>query len=327
MSSVSKKLAVTDWQSFKKRYHYELTNSTGYESEFVDLVLMNVPNLKAWNVIPQYHFTDVTGNRYIDFAIVDEDKGWKLAVELDGLSKMISKEWVSNRQEAYRRFDDFLRRQNEIVALGFEVVRFSNKTMFNHTQYVIDCITEALDRQTEANDIEIYIDYEVKDNIIYIDTKSPNDEYLTTRKIDVHYLDYVKSLIQEKDELIEHYKNKPAPVKRVDEHYLQKKVKELQSQLDNQQSNDKYKQLAQAVIKAKEVIKKLQVQNNMLVQTRYYLSRDELNKVIIRTSDRWYSRLLDWFMELFIFHGLKVIVFQLVLIGILIFMYIHKSTL
>lgn len=124
-----------NWQQWKAKYHRELEHIAGYEEKFVDLVLMNIPNLQPTDVIPQYHFKDSTGkNRYIDFMIINQHKNWLLPIELDGYAKM-----VGNGND-YERFQDFLSRQNDVIKIFGKVFRFSNKDFLTKSKEVINTI-------------------------------------------------------------------------------------------------------------------------------------------------------------------------------------------
>lgn len=124
-----------NWQQWKAKYHRELEHIAGYEEKFVDLVLMNIPNLQPTDVIPQYHFKDSTGkNRYIDFMIINQHKNWLLPIELDGYAKM-----VGNGND-YERFTDFLERQNDVIKIFGKIFRFSNKEFLTKPKGVINTI-------------------------------------------------------------------------------------------------------------------------------------------------------------------------------------------
>lgn len=124
-----------NWQQWKAKYHRELEHIAGYEEKFVDLVLMNIPNLQPTDVIPQYHFKDSSGkNRYIDFMIINQHKNWLLPIELDGYAKM-----VGNGND-YERFTDFLERQNDIIKIFGKIFRFTNKEFLTKPKGVINTI-------------------------------------------------------------------------------------------------------------------------------------------------------------------------------------------
>ncbi|WP_395143775.1 hypothetical protein ACF3NV_07870 [Moraxella atlantae] len=145
-------MAINSWQDWKVYYQDKLTHVAGYEEQFVDTILRHIPEISYQDVIPQYHFLDSNcQNRYIDFVIQNQEKNWNIAIELDGLAKLISKEYVEDYQQSYQRFDDMLRRQNDIIHQGFVLLRFTNKTMVNKPEYVIECIQMSLNTQTNKD--------------------------------------------------------------------------------------------------------------------------------------------------------------------------------
>lgn len=155
-----------NWSDFKQRYHQELSHVAGFEERFVDTVLAQIPGLSPQDVIPQYRFTDNKGgNRYVDFMIINKANNWLLPIELDGYAKM-----VGNGEE-YHRFNDFLVRQNAMIQRFGLVLRYTNKTMLNQPQTIINEIRQTLQKQSQAKstqDIQaahtqaIIADYEAK---------------------------------------------------------------------------------------------------------------------------------------------------------------------
>lgn len=141
-------IKVTDWQSFKLRFSEQIKHIVGFEEMFIDNILANIPEISALDVIPQYHFKDETGNRYIDFMIINKDKGWCLPIELDGYSKM-----VGNGNE-YNIFNDFLTRQNAIIKQFGLVLRYTNKTMINNPKNIINEIRDTLHKQANKQSID-----------------------------------------------------------------------------------------------------------------------------------------------------------------------------
>lgn len=140
-----------NWNDWKHQYAKELEHIADYEEMFVDKILSQITWLYPNEVIPQYHFKDNNGkNRYIDFMIINETKGYKLPIELDGYAKM-----VGNGND-YERFNDFLYRQNEIIRLYGTILRFSNRQMQYETKRVIQTVSQALVycRQTKENNIK-----------------------------------------------------------------------------------------------------------------------------------------------------------------------------
>ena len=81
---------MNSWESWKHQYRKQIEHIAGYEERFVDDVLRKLPNISPSDVVPQYHFIDDKGgNRYIDFVILNEEKGFHLPIELDGTYKDI----------------------------------------------------------------------------------------------------------------------------------------------------------------------------------------------------------------------------------------------
>lgn len=137
---------LTDWDAWKKHYTRQLEHPADFERVFVDKVLSQLHNVEPSDVIPQYHFKDSRGgNRYIDYVIKNDAKGYSLAIELDGLTKI----QAHDRTLDYARYDDMMLRQNDLLRLtGIKVLlRFTNKQAFNQTDWVIRQIQEVLRNQ------------------------------------------------------------------------------------------------------------------------------------------------------------------------------------
>lgn len=131
----------SDWQQWKYQYAEEIKHIVGFEEKFVDLVLSQIPEINPDDVIPQYHFFDNKGgNRYIDFMILNQQKGYCLPIELDGMWK----------HENYAEFNDFLERQNAIISHFGLVLRYSNKTMLNNSIMIIKELRDTLHNQSQA---------------------------------------------------------------------------------------------------------------------------------------------------------------------------------
>ncbi|WP_395147143.1 hypothetical protein ACF3N0_00065 [Moraxella atlantae] len=173
-------MIINSWQDWKIHYQDKLTHVAGYEEQFVDTVLRHIPEISYQDVIPQYHFLDSNRqNRYIDFVIQNQEKNWNIAIELDGLAKLISKEYVEDYQQSYQRFDDMLRRQNDIIHQGFVLLRFTNKTMMNKPEYIIECIQMSLNIQTNQDNTikkdELNQPVEQYSTLKYVTTKQLNN--------------------------------------------------------------------------------------------------------------------------------------------------------
>lgn len=112
-----------NWQQWKYHYHKELWHPVGYEEQFVDMVLSQINCIIPSDVIPQWRFVDeMGGNRYVDFVIINEDKGYNLAIELDGLTKL--QDGVGNLD--FRKYGDLWLRQNDLMGKVGMLLRFTN---------------------------------------------------------------------------------------------------------------------------------------------------------------------------------------------------------
>lgn len=133
-----------NWQQWKYYYREQLKHPAGFEEMFVDRVLSQVTGLTPSDVIPQYHFVDdAGGNRYIDFMVLNEAKGYHLAIELDGLTKIQS----GYNTLDYVRYQDMWVRQNALMRTGAVLLRFTNKDMFQRVSWVIQSVVDTLASQ------------------------------------------------------------------------------------------------------------------------------------------------------------------------------------
>lgn len=135
-----------NWQQWKYYYRGQLKHPAGFEEMFVDKVLSQVAGLTPSDVIPQYHFVDdAGGNRYIDFMVLNEAKGYHLAIELDGLTK------IQNGYNTldYVRYQDMWVRQNALMRTGAVLLRFTNKDMFQRVSWVIQSVVDTLASQNK----------------------------------------------------------------------------------------------------------------------------------------------------------------------------------
>lgn len=135
-----------NWQQWKYYYREQLKHPAGFEEMFVDKVLSQVAGLTPSDVIPQYHFVDdAGGNRYIDFMVLNEAKGYHLAIELDGLTKIQS----GYNTLDYVRYQDMWVRQNALMRTGAVLLRFTNKDMFQRVSWVIQSVVDTLASQNK----------------------------------------------------------------------------------------------------------------------------------------------------------------------------------
>lgn len=131
---------MLDWQKWKYENRDKIKHIVGYEEKFVDEILSQMPEISPDDVIAQYPFKDnKSGNRYIDFMIVNKSKGYQLPIELDGYAKINNK--------GYEKFNDFLERQNDLIQQFGIVLRYTNKKAFQQQQQVILEIRKALQAQ------------------------------------------------------------------------------------------------------------------------------------------------------------------------------------
>lgn len=150
---------VSSWVEWKQFYQKELMNDKyGYETKFIDLVLSRINNINPSDVRYQYHFRDglLSKNRYIDFLILNKDKGYCLAIELDGYGKMLGNATGDNKD--YDKFNDFMIRQNSLLKALYNhnetskfniiILRYTNKYFLNNTHSVIREIINTLYLQT-----------------------------------------------------------------------------------------------------------------------------------------------------------------------------------
>ena len=130
---------MSNWQNWKNKYSKQIEHVVGYEEAFVDKILSQIPEILPNDVIPQYHFSDDNGgNRYIDFMILNESKGYYLPIELDGTYKDVN----------HQKWKDFLVRQNSLITKFGIVLRFSNKQMLEEPLNIINKVRHTLDIQS-----------------------------------------------------------------------------------------------------------------------------------------------------------------------------------
>ena len=145
---------MSEWQDWVKKNEERLKHPADYESDFVLQILAKIPGLCTSDVIPQYKFVDRDGkNRRIDFVIRNNEKGWELAIEVDGLTKLCKpKEY---KIADYNLYDDFLFRQNSLVCVIPSLLRYTNMRFLNHGDSVIEEISERLEEQRKKHEEEL----------------------------------------------------------------------------------------------------------------------------------------------------------------------------
>lgn len=122
------------WQQWIHLNKNKMKHPVDFEERFVVEVLTQIKEIMPDDVIPQYHFIDFDGgNRYIDFCIKNEEKGYFLSIELDGRDKFLHQELPKT-----------LERQNALVAKVGTLVRYANTTWLNNPSRVINEIQTIL---------------------------------------------------------------------------------------------------------------------------------------------------------------------------------------
>ena len=131
-----------EWGSFLERYLAQL--ETRWERQFVTDVLPRVPGLLPNQVEPQKVVRTSDGrSRRIDFAF---SIGMvRLAIEIGGLDK--TGRGVIGRAE----HEDFARRQTELAAAGWTMIRFTNSLVSTEPAYCAGQIQETLARLRSAD--------------------------------------------------------------------------------------------------------------------------------------------------------------------------------
>lgn len=126
-----------NWEQWIKENKPKLEHVANFEERFVREILTKIPEITPQDLIAQYPFQDFNGgNRYIDFCIKNDVKGFFVSIELDGQGK---------------DFTETLERQNLIIVkqLG-TLLRFANTTWLNKPGLVIQNIRTVLQNQQEA---------------------------------------------------------------------------------------------------------------------------------------------------------------------------------
>lgn len=106
------------------RHRDELEEASQWQWRFAEQILARTPGLDPAWVTTEFPFTDSTGRaRRIDFVIRRPD-GVRVAIEVDGFDKTGRGGGMTQLE-----FQDFLRRQNSVVAQGWRLLRFANSTL------------------------------------------------------------------------------------------------------------------------------------------------------------------------------------------------------
>lgn len=138
---------LADWTAWKRGNADKIRHIAGFEEQFVDTILAKIPSVSPADVVAQYEFICNKGRkRRIDFVIVNEEKGYFLAIELDGANKtngQIGEDWT-----------DFLQRQNSLLlTLRALLLRYSNTLMRDRPTDIISQISGELSCQKAAKEL------------------------------------------------------------------------------------------------------------------------------------------------------------------------------
>ena len=129
------------WENWIDSNRSLMEHPVDFEEKFVVRILTKIDGLIPEDVIAQYHFTDFDGgNRYIDFCIKNEKKGYFLLIELDGRFKF-----------GHDLLEKTLERQNALVAKVGTLVRYANTTWLNNPNRVINEIQTILFNQNSKH--------------------------------------------------------------------------------------------------------------------------------------------------------------------------------
>lgn len=129
-----------NWDEWIAENRKKIEHIAGYEENFVRTILTKIPEIRPEDVTAQYHFRDSNGgNRYIDFMISNQSKGYQLPIELDGY-------WKVNN---YRDFNDMLERQNDLMAIYGVLLRYTNNKMNHEPDKVVIEIRKTLELQSK----------------------------------------------------------------------------------------------------------------------------------------------------------------------------------
>jgi very-short-patch-repair endonuclease len=129
-----------NWDEWIAENRKQIEHVAGYEENFVRTILAKIPEIRPEDVTAQYHFKDSNGgNRYIDFMILNQSKGYQLPIELDGY-------WKVNN---YRDFNDMLERQNDLMAIYGVLLRYTNNKMNQEPDKIVIEIRKTLELQSK----------------------------------------------------------------------------------------------------------------------------------------------------------------------------------
>ncbi len=141
MQPTSDRLSI--WKEWVLKHAEEMAHIADFEARFVLEILSKIPEVDPDDLIPQYPFYDAQKKlRRIDFLILNPEKGFALAIELDGYSKI----------QCYSDWEDLFVRQNALLgSLNCMLLRYANRLWLNEPKRVIAEIQEALGKQSIAH--------------------------------------------------------------------------------------------------------------------------------------------------------------------------------
>lgn len=129
-----------NWEEWIAENRRQIEHVAGYEENFVRTILAKIPEIRPEDVTAQFHFNDSNGgNRYIDFMILNESKGYRLPIELDGYWKVTT----------YNDFNDMLERQNDLVQIYGVLLRYTNNKMNQQPDRIVNEIRKTLELQSK----------------------------------------------------------------------------------------------------------------------------------------------------------------------------------
>ena len=131
------------WKEWVRKHAEEMAHIADFEARFVLEILSKIPEVDPDDLIPQYPFYDAQKKlRRIDFLILNPEKGFALAIELDGYSKI----------QCYSDWEDLFVRQNALLeSLNCMLLRYANRLWLTKPKRVIAEIRETLCKQSIAH--------------------------------------------------------------------------------------------------------------------------------------------------------------------------------
>lgn len=131
------------WKEWVRKHADEMAHIADFEAQFVLDVLSKIPEIDPDDLIPQYPFYDAQNKlRRIDFLVLNPEKGFALAIELDGYTKI----------QSYSDWEDLFVRQNALLeSLHCMLLRYANRLWLKDPKRVVAEIRDALRKQVIAH--------------------------------------------------------------------------------------------------------------------------------------------------------------------------------